>query len=292
MTITYQSEYAELQSVLLKHPRDAFQSQQYLNDHWQELNYSSMPDLAKAIDEYDQFVEIFSSRGIETLFLERSDSTGLDSIYVRDASLTTNDGLLICNMGKMQRRGEPDQQLQQYLITGLPILSSFQDPACIEGGDVAWINERTLAVARGYRTNDEGILELKNMMRHTADIVVVMDSPHYKGPDDVFHLMSVFSPVDKDLAVLYSPLMTVTFREYLIAMGIKFIEVPDEEFTSLGSNVLAIAPRVCVMAKGNPVTKMRLEQAGVEVIEFAGDEICLKGSGGPTCLTRPLARLL
>jgi len=290
MATTFQSEYGELKSLLLKHPRDAFLSAEYLESHWQNLNYLSKPDYNKAIEEYEKFIEIFTSYSIEVQFLAQDDSTGMDSIYVRDAAITTNEGILICNMGKEQRNREPNRQLQHYLQHGHSVLGTFQNDATIEGGDVAWLNESVLAVARGYRTNDEGINQLKQFIQNTAEEVVVMDSPHYKGPSDVFHLMSVLSPVDKDLAVVYSPLMTVPFRERLISMGIKFVEVPDEEFDSLGSNVLAIAPRVCVMVKGNPITKSRLENAGVQVIEFNGDEISLKGSGGPTCLTRPLVR--
>ena len=162
----------------------------------------------------------------------------------------------------------------------MAILGTFQGEATIEGGDVAWLNDRVLAVARGYRTNEEGINQLKQLLQNTVDEVVVMDSPHYKGPADVFHLMSVLSPVDKDLAVVYSPLMTVPFREHLLSLGIKLVEVPDEEFDSLGCNVLAIAPRVCIMVNGNPITKSRLEKAGAQVIEFSGAEINIGKSAG------------
>lgn len=292
MPVTYQSEYGELKSVLLKHPREAFRSEEYLQSNWQNLNYLVKPDYNKAIEEYEKFLEIFTSRNIDVQFLAHHDATDLDSIYVRDAAIATNEGMLICNMGKEQRKGEPSRQMEHYLQHGESILGAFQSAATVEGGDVTWLNDRILAVARGYRTNDEGINQLKQFLLNTAEEVVVMDSPHYKGPADVFHLMSVLSPVDKDLAVVYSPLMTVPFRERLLSMGIKFVEVPDEEFDSLGCNVLAIAPRVCIMVKGNPVTKSRLEKAGVEVFEFSGAEICLKGSGGPTCLTRPLDRAL
>jgi N-dimethylarginine dimethylaminohydrolase len=291
MAITFQSEFAELKSVILKHPNSAFLSNDYLDENWKDLNYLSKPDFNKAIDEYEKFIEIFRSRGIKTDFLRPVENTGMDSIYVRDASIVSNDGILICNMGKEQRINEPQAQLQHYLQEASSILGSFQGNTTIEGGDVAWINERTLAVARGYRTNDAGIDQLKEFLKNTADIIV-MDAPHYKGPEDVFHLMSVLSPVDKNLAVVYSPLMTVPFREFLIGKGIDFVEVPESEFETLGCNVLAIAPRVCVMVKGNPITKARLEKAGAEVIEFDGDEICLKGSGGPTCLTRPLERVI
>jgi N-dimethylarginine dimethylaminohydrolase len=115
--------------------------------------------------------------------------------------------------------------------------------------------------------------------------------PHWRGPGDVFHLMSIISPVDRDLAVVYSPLMTVPFREALLARGMSFVEVPDEEFASMGANVLAVAPRMCLMLDGNPVTQDRLERAGVDVLTYDGGEISLKGGGGPTCLTRPLGRV-
>ena len=291
MAITFQSDVGELKSVLLKHPQVAFRDEEYLSNNWQELNYLAKPDYHKAIEEYEQFIEIFTSRDIETFFLTGQESTGLDSVYVRDASITTNNGLILCAMGKQQRQQEPKQQLQFYLEGNMQVLGSIQGPATLEGGDVAWISDSVLAVARGYRTNQEGIEQLRALVRHSVEEVVVMDSPHYKGPEDVFHLMSVLSPVDKDLAVVYSPLMTVPFREFLLNRGINLVEVPDNEFASLGSNVLALAPRVCVMVSGNPVTKARLEAAGAEVIEFSGTEICFKGSGGPTCLTRSLVRL-
>jgi len=292
MAITYQSDYGELKSLLLKHPRDAFRSETRLAQDWRSLNYLSKPSFNQAVEEYEAFLDIFKRFNIDIQFLDPSDDTGLDSIYVRDASISSNEGMLICHMGKEARRSEPDQQLQHYLSHTESILGTVTGSATIEGGDVTWLTENILAVARGYRTNDEGISQLKKMLINTADEVVIMPAPHYKGPDDVFHLMSVLSPVDKDLAVVYSPLMSVPFREYLLRLGYTLVEVPDNEFDTLGSNVLAIAPRVCVMIKGNPITKSRLEQAGAEVIEFDGDEICLKGSGGPTCLTRPLTRFL
>lgn len=292
MATTYQSEFGEIKSLLLKHPRDAFRNEDYLDQNWYSLNYLSKPNFNQALEEYEAFIEIFKKFNIELQFLDDSEDTGIDSIYVRDASISSNNGILICNMGKESRRTEPNQQLQHYLRNGQAVSGSFLGAATIEGGDVTWLREDVLAVARGYRTNDEGIDQLKQFLNNSLEDVIVMPAPHYKGPEDVFHLMSVLSPVDIDLAVVYSPLMTVPFREFLLHLGIKLIEVPDNEFDSLGSNVLAIAPRVCLMVKGNPITKTRLEKVGVEVIEFDGAEICLKGSGGPTCLTRPLVRLI
>jgi len=146
-------------------------------------------------------------------------------------------------------------------------------------------------VGRGYRSNDAGIEQLRTLIQDEAELLVY-HLPHYKGPSDVFHLMSVCSPVDKDLAVVYSPLMPVPMREELLRRGIELVEVPDEEFESIGCNVLTVAPRECIVVNGNPITKSRLEAAGANVHVYNGDEISKKGNGGPTCLTRPLIRLI
>jgi N-dimethylarginine dimethylaminohydrolase len=171
---------------------------------------------------------------------------------------------------------------------GLPVLGSIREPGTVEGGDVVWLNPQTVAVGHGYRTNAEGIRQLRHLLANSVDEVVEVPLPHWKGPADVFHLMSILSPIDRDLALVYSPLMPVPFRRLLLDRGFRLVEVPDEEFDSLGCNSLAIAPRVCLMAAGNPVTRSRLEDAGAEVLEFAGTDLCLMGGGGPTCMTRPL----
>jgi N-dimethylarginine dimethylaminohydrolase len=153
-----------------------------------------------------------------------------------------------------------------------------------------WLDRRTLAVGRGYRTNDVGIAQLRALLGDAIDELVVVHLPHWRGAGDVFHLMSIISPVDPDLAVVYSPLMPVAFRERLLDRGMTLVEVPDDEFESMGANVLALGSRRCVMLAGNPRTRARLEAAGVDVVEYEGMEISRKGGGGPTCLTRPLRR--
>ena len=292
MSISRQSEYNTLKSVLLKHPKDAFRSQSFIDENWKDLNYLARPNFNKACVEYDQFVQIFIDNDIDVQFLPAQSHTGMDSLYVRDASIILDTGAFICNMGKPQRSGEPAQQMEYYSNVVLPITNQCQAPGKIEGGDVAWLNDDLMAIAHGYRTNADGIRQIQAVLASVHAELIVMDAPHYKGSSDVFHLMSVLSPVDKDLAVVYSPLMTVPFRNRLLDLGIEFVEVPDEEFESLGCNVLAIGPRRCLMVKGNPKTRALLERAGAEVIEFEGDEICMKGSGGPTCLTRPIDRII
>jgi N-dimethylarginine dimethylaminohydrolase len=141
-----------------------------------------------------------------------------------------------------------------------------------------------------YRTNAEGISQLRTMLEPHGVKVIEVHLPHFRGVSDVFHLMSIFSPVDKQVAVVYSPLMPIAFRNDLLKCGFNLVEVPESEFDSMGCNVLSIGSKKCLMVKGNPITKQRLEQAGIVVEEYDGQEISLKGGGGPTCLTRPMQR--
>ena len=214
----------------------------------------------------------------------------MDSIYCRDASIATNKGMIICNMGKPARANEPEAERKAFAKKGIKILGSIEAPGMVEGGDVAWLDEKTLAVGHTYRTNEKGIQQLKSLLNPFGINVITVQLPHYKGPSDVFHLMSILSPVDKDLAVVYSPLMPIVFRKELLNRGYELIEVPEEEFDSMGCNILAIAPRKCLIVAGNPKVKASLEKAGCTVFEYEGTEISVKGGGGPTCLTRPLER--
>jgi dimethylargininase len=85
-------------------------------------------------------------------------------------------------------------------------------------------------------------------------------------------------------------LLSVTFWQYLKDHGFRLIEVPENEFLTMGPNVLALAPGNCVMLEGNHETRQNLEQAGCKVTTYSGNEISLKAEGGPTCLTRPILR--
>lgn len=287
MKYTCHSEYGEIKSIILKRAADAFVDNSTLEKEWKPLNFLSKPDLTEAISEYQHFESLFKTK---PFLLPADKSLSIDSMYCRDASVVSNYGAILCNMGKENRKGEPAAERALFEASGIKILGSIQSPGTLEGGDCAWIDENTLAVGHTYRTNQEGIRQLKAFLEPHGVEVLVADMPHYRGPADVFHLMSVLSPVDKDLAVVYSPLMPISFRNELIARGYEFVEVPDAEFDSMGCNVLAIAPRVCVVVKGNPETKKRLQAAGCTVIEYKGAEISVKGGGGPTCLTRPIER--
>ena len=287
---THHSEFLPLESVRVKPVENAFLSQEKISREWKELNYLEAPDLDLARQEYREFLKVLTENAEKVEGFPANRELSMDSIYCRDASIATDFGVILCRMGKEGRAKEPRAQEDHYRESGIHILGAIESPGTLEGGDVAWLDEKTLAVGRSYRTNSEGINQLKSMLEPRGVAVVVADLPHYKGKDDVFHLMSILSPVDKDLAVVYSPLMPISFREILLAKGFELIEVPDEEFESMGCNVLALGPRTCLIVEGNPVVEGRLIEAGCRVHVYKGRNISLIGGGGPTCLTRPLQR--
>jgi N-dimethylarginine dimethylaminohydrolase len=283
------SEYHGLQSVLVKHVRDAFVDEATIAAQWRELNFTAPPDLPRAIDEQERFIEILRAAGAAVHLLPRDDGTTLDSIYTRDASIVSPAGVILCRMGKAGRAGEPAAQEKALERLRVPIAGRILPPGRLEGGDLIWLDGRTLAVGVGYRTNTEGIRQLRAIVGDGVDVIEV-PLPHWRGPDDVMHLMSIVSPLDRDLALTYSPLMPVPFRERLLELGLRLVDVPHQEFESMGGNVLALAPRRCLMLAGNPGTRRALEAEGCEVLVYEGVEISVRGAGGPTCLTRPLAR--
>lgn len=290
MKLTCHSEVGRIKSLCIKNVQAAFINHHHIDEYWQQLNFTGKPDLDKAIGEYENFEAVLKDYAAEIFHLPEDDAVNMDSVYCRDAAVATNSGMIICNMGKEARMNEPFAEKKAFDAAGIPVLGSIIEPGTLEGGDVAWLDEKTLAVGHTYRTNEEGIHQLKTLL-HPMDVeVITVPLPHYKGMSDVFHLMSILSPVDKDLAVVYSPLMPIAFRNLLLKKGYQLVEVPDEEFDSMGCNVLALAPRVCLMVEGNPATQKALEAAGCKVIVYKGEEISVKGGGGPTCLTRPVSR--
>ena len=268
----------------------AFQSQRRIDREWRALGYTARPAMSAAVAEWDGFVGLLESLEVQVVRLPGHASVGLDSLYTRDASVVCHRGVVLCRPGKAARRNEPMAQEATLVDLGVPVLGGIAGDGCLEGGDVVWLDERTVAVGWGYRTNAGGIAQLTDHLQGLVDEVIVAHLPHGRGPADVFHLMSALSPVDALTAVVYSPMLSVPFRDTLLDRGMDLIEVPDEEVPTLGCNVLAVGPKRCVMLAGNSVTRARLEAKGVEVHVFPGQEICLKGSGGPTCLTRPLRR--
>ncbi len=279
-----------IKSMLLKHPRNAFISEENIRNQWRKLNYAGEPDYKKALAEYEELIDLLKKEIQEIHFLPKCDKTSLDSIYVHDPMLMTEGGAILCNMGKEQRAGEPGAIGDFLRELNIPILGTITGEGMLEGGDVILLNEQTMAVGLGYRTNEDGIQQLKALTSDFIDELYVVPLPHWEGRDGVMHLMSLISPVDYHMAVVYPRLLPVPFREWLIKKEIELVQIPDSEFETMAANILALSPRRCLMLSGNPLTKEKLKRKGIDVFEYRGEEISLKGLGGPTCLTRPLFR--
>lgn len=196
--LTGLNEFSRLRRVAMRRPQDAMIDQATIDREWRSLNYHTAPDFRRAVDEHKRLAEIIASVGAEILYLPAADALTMDSLYVRDAAMLCPRGVILCNMGKPARRGEPAIHGHAFEQAGIPVIGKITGGGQVEGGDLIWLDERTVAIGRTYRTNDEGIRQFKDIVGPGVHVEVAV-MPHYKGPSDVFHLMSVISPLDRDL---------------------------------------------------------------------------------------------
>ena len=282
------NEYSTIAQVAVRSAENAFVDEKTLAAQWQLLRFHSKPDFALAITEYSNFLGVLHNA--EVIQLPAADCLTIDSIYTRDSILVSPKGLILCNMGRASRTPEAAENAMAYEKLGHNIAGRITSPGTLEGGDFIWIDETHAAVGLGPRTNREGIRQLQDILGDRVELFIVA-LPEPDHPDDVLHLMSIISPLDKDLALVYRPLMPQNFIDWLALQGIELVDVPEEEYLPMGCNVLAIAPRSALMLENLPGVKRRLEAAGCAVTTYSGLEISRKGEGGPTCLTRPLVRV-
>ena len=276
-----QSMTGELRRVLVRAPRA-----EDLRG-WQACSWRAEPDAAAIAQEHEAFCTLLEDGGAEVVYAESAAKGNPDAIYTYDPALVGDEGALLLDPGKEIRRPEVDAMAEDFERAGIPVTGRLGDGARAEGGDCCWLDEHTLLAGCGYRTNEAGIARLRELLPGVE--VIAYDLPHWHGRDEVMHLMSLISPLAPDLAVVYEPLLPTRLAQLLDERGVELVPVPDEEFESMGSNVLALAPRVALAVEGNPRTRERMERAGVEVLTYRGEELS-KGDGGPTCLTRPLLR--
>jgi dimethylargininase len=256
--------------------------------HWREHGWRAAPDHSAAAGEHEGFRALLEEAGAEVV-VSRHEPGNPDAMYVYDPVLVGEKGAVLLRPGKQGRRGEPAALEGALEAASVPVTATLAAPALAEGGDTVWLDERTLLVGIGYRTNAEAVSALEAAFPGVE--VVPFDLPHWNGAGEVMHLMSFISPLDEDLAVVYLRIAPVRLMRLLAERGVEVIEVPDDEFESQGPNVLALGPRRALALDGNPETRRRMERSGVEVVVYRGEEISKKGDGGPTCLTRPLLRI-
>jgi N-dimethylarginine dimethylaminohydrolase len=276
-----QTQVASLRRVLVRAPGSVDLGR------WREFGWVSEPEPRLAAEQHEVFCGILADAGAEVLTASSEVAADPDAVYVCDPAIMSDRGAMVLRPGKVGRRVESTAIAEDLTAVGVPVAFEMAEPATAEGGDTMWLDERTLLVGRSYRTNDAGIQALREALPVE---VLAFDLPRLKGPDACLHLMSLLSPLADDLVVAYVPLMPIRLLELLAEREIDIVEVPEDEFESMGPNVLALAPRVALAVDGNPETKRRMERAGVEVIVYEGSDISHKGEGGPTCLTRSVLR--
>jgi N-dimethylarginine dimethylaminohydrolase len=270
-----------LQRVLVRPPR----TDELAN--WREFGWRAAPDPDAIAEEHAGLCALLAGAGAEVVFAEEPVAGDPDAIYAYDPVLIGPNGAILLRIGKPGRAAEAEALVPALAGAGTPIAGRMAAPATADGGDMFWLDERTLLAGRGYRTNDAGIAVLRALLPGVD--VLAFDLPHLRGRGEVLHLMSLVSPLDADLVIAYPPLLAVRLVELFEQRGIEIVEVPENEFESMGANVLALAPRVGLALERNRETRRRLERAGVTVLTYDGTQLS-KGDGGPTCLTRPLLR--
>ena len=274
--------YSNLKKVLLRTPTTVGN---FVTDGaWRE------PDKTALLKEHQDLADLLKTFGAEVIVAPSIDGL-VDSVYMHDPMIMSPHGAILLRMAKPIRSDEPSHFQKTLEEIGVPILGELTEPAFADGGDKAWLDEKTLLIGHGYRTNQAGIDQIRSMLKPFGVDVFSFDLPHYEGPGAVLHLMSVLSPIDKDLAVVYEPLAPVRLLQFLTSRGIKWLTVSEKEMLTQGSNILAVAPRKVLLAAGNPEIEKKLLDTGVEVHIFNGENVAVKGDGGPTCLTAPLFRV-
>jgi dimethylargininase len=274
------SMVAPLRRVLLRRPAT---SGDFVGADWRQ------PDPVLLARQHEQLCQLLTDLGCEVEIAAAAPEM-VDATYVRDAGMVTGRGAVLFQMAKPVRASEPELLGAALEAAGVPVVAGLTGAARADGGDIIWLDERYLLVGRSYRTNAEGVGQLREILGREDVRVESVDMPHDQGPGHVLHLMSVISPVADDLAVVYPPLAPVPLMEELAARAVRIVPVPPEEYDTMAGNVLPVRPGVVVMLDGNPQTRKALEAAGCEVHVYDGSEISLKGDGGPTCLTQPLLR--
>lgn len=283
-----QSMVAPIKRVLMRRPGPSL-----LAANAKEWHYGDMFNAPKAIEQYDTFASIVEGSGAEITWIEDAGDGLCDAMFTQDASLVTDHGAVLLNMGKPLRTPEPKVHKDAYIQAGVPVLGELTGTAMIEGGDFIWLNKNTIVVGCGFRSNREGIEELNTILNPYDINVIGFDLPVWQGAEACLHLMSMISPLDEKLALIYSPLMPTAFYNLLLEEGYTLIDAPAEEYLASGGlnlNVLPLQPKECVMIDGFPLTKAMMQEAGCKVHVFEGEALCIACEGGPTCLTNPILR--
>ncbi len=279
-----------LQRVLVCSPRTAGWNQPERIACWHDLGFHHAPDFAKAQAEHETLCRELQTAGAEVIELPSDDEFSLDGVYAHDASLATDFGLILMRPGKLNRVAEARLHGSACEALNIPSFGTITMPGTTEAGDILWLDSKRLLIGHGYRTNAPGIEQVRALLAGKGVEVLSAPLPYGPGPSACLHLMSLISLLDERTALVDLPWLAVETVELLKSRGFNFIQIDESERHTLACNVLALGGKRLIAIEENHKTNDRLRRAGFDVRTFPGSELCINGSGGPTCLTRPLLR--
>jgi N-dimethylarginine dimethylaminohydrolase len=285
-----QTMTGDLARVLVCSPRNAGWDRPDKAAAWRDLGFHHPVDFPVAQSQHEHLCQLLADAGAEVIELASSDDLTLDAVYTHDASLAASDGLILMNPGKRSRFAETRRHREQCAKAGIAMLGEIQDPGISEAGDIVWLDPQTLLVGNGYRTNKAGIDQLRAILAPRGVEVLSAPLPYGPGPSACLHLMSLMSVLDAKTILVDLSWLAVETVELLRARNFRLIEIDGSERDSLACNVLSLGSNRLIALEENTKTNQHLRDSGFQVQIFSGSELCLNGSGGPTCLTRPLQR--
>jgi N-dimethylarginine dimethylaminohydrolase len=277
-----------LERVMVCSPRTAGWNQPERVARWQELGFQHAPDFARAQSQHEALCRELENSGAEIIEMPAAPDLSLDAVYTHDASLPTDYGLIVMRPGKPNRVAEGPHHGSFCETLDIATLGKVTAPGTTEAGDIVWLDPATLLIGHGYRTNAAGIQQIRDLLARKGIEVLSAPLPHGSGPCACLHLMSLISLLDDHTALVDLPWLAVETVELLKSRGFSFIEIEPSERETLACNVLALGRKRLLAIEENIKTNARLRHAGFDVRTFPGSELCINGSGGPTCLTRPL----
>ena len=280
----------DLRRVLVCPPRNAGWDRPEKVACWREVGFQRFPDFSVAQSQHDILCRLLTEAGAEIVCLPPSDALTLDAVYAHDSSLATDDGLILMNPGKTSRVAEAHAHASFCAQLGIPVCGEIRLPGTSEAGDIVWLDPKTLLIGHSYRTNKAGIDQMRALLAPKGVAVFSAPLPYGGGPSTCLHLMSLMSMLDEQTILVDLPWLAVETVELLQARAFRLIEIEYSERDTLACNVLSLGSKRLVALEQNVRTNQRLRDAGFDLRTFPGSEICINGSGGPTCLTRPLLR--
>jgi N-dimethylarginine dimethylaminohydrolase len=279
-----------LERVLVCSPRTAGWNEPEYAARWRDLGFHHAPDFERAQAQHDALCRELATAGAEVIELAPAVDLSIDAVYTHDASLATDFGLIVMRPGKANRVAEGPHHSSFCETLDIPTLGQIIPPGTTEAGDIVWLDTNTLLIGHGYRTNADGIRQMRDLLAPKGVDVLSAPLPYGAGPSACLHLMSLISLIDEHTALVDLPWLAVETVELLKSRGFTFIEIDPSERDTLACNVLALGGKRLLAIEENHRTNARLREAGFDVRTFPGGELCVNGGGGPTCLTRPLLR--